>query len=205
MTDRMNTSDPRPGQDDPAPPVDSAPTSPFGSSRRLLHLTLILFLAVPAVALILRSPLADQEVSPTVVEVGLTAPDFTLALFDGATFTLSSHLAEDGRPVVLNFWASWCLPCRHEMPAFDAVAHERPGIFMLGVAVKDTEPAARAFAGEVGVSYALGHDSDGTILEKYPTLGLPATWFITDDGTVAEQWFGQLDESLLGEMIERHQ
>jgi cytochrome c biogenesis protein CcmG/thiol:disulfide interchange protein DsbE len=168
-------------------------------------LTLLLFLAVPAVAWILRSALADQEVSPTVVEVGLTAPDFTLSLFDGATFTLSSHLAQDGRPVVLNFWASWCLPCRHEMPAFDAVAHDRPEIFILGVAVQDTEPAARAFADEVGVSYSLGYDTEGTILEKYPTLGLPATWFITADGTVAEQWFGQLDKALLEEMIERHQ
>jgi peroxiredoxin len=89
------------------------------------------------------------------------------------------------------------------MPAIDTMARQRPDILFLGIAVQDSESAARTFADEIGVSYPLGHDSDGTILEKYPILGLPATWFITSDGIVAEQWFGQLDETTLQELIDR--
>ncbi|MGH8873186.1 MAG: TlpA family protein disulfide reductase [Acidimicrobiia bacterium] len=165
-------------------------------------MTLLLIVLVPAAVWLLRTP--TLEGSATAGEVGEAAPDFTIGLFDGTEFTLSMHLAEDGRPVVLNFWASWCIPCRVEMPAIDAVAGQRPDILFIGVAVKDTETAARAFADEVGVGYPLGYDPDGTILEKYPILGLPATWYITSDGMVAEQWFGQLDETTLNELIDRN-
>ncbi|MGH3650086.1 MAG: TlpA family protein disulfide reductase [Acidimicrobiia bacterium] len=165
-------------------------------------MTLLLIIVVPAAVWLLRPQTPEQ--SATGSEAGETAPDFTVGLFDGTMFTLSSHLADDGRPVVLNFWASWCVPCRVEMPAIDTVARQRPDILFLGVAVQDTETAAQAFADEIGVGYPLGYDRDGTILDRYPILGLPATWYITGDGMVAEQWFGQLDETTLTEFIDRN-
>ena len=172
------------------------------SSRRLLHATLLLVLAVPAILWLLRPDNNPDSTGATGSEVGAKAPDFELTLFDGQEFDLSSHLDGDGRPVVLNFWASWCIPCRVEMPAIDAVARRRTDILFLGIAVQDAEPAARGFADEVGVSYPLGYDTDGTILEAYPILGLPATWIIAADGTVAGQFFGQLDEDTLTDLIE---
>lgn len=147
---------------------------------------LVLIVVIPALAWLLRPAPEAQDGVSTGQGVRETAPDFTVELFDGTEFSLSAHLAESGTPVVLNFWASWCVPCRVEMPAIDAVAHQRPEILFLGIAVQDTESATRGFADEVSVSYPLGHDSGGTILEKYPILGLPATWFITADGKVAE-------------------
>ncbi|MPZ51373.1 MAG: redoxin domain-containing protein [Acidimicrobiia bacterium] len=104
----------------------------------------------------------------------------------------------------MNFWASWCVPCREEMPAFDLVSRRHPGILFLGVAVQDTESAAQGFAEEVGVSYPLGHDTEGEILERYPILGVPTTWFITSDGTLAARWAGQLDQDRLEDLVEQH-
>ncbi len=204
MTDEAEPPETSPTADQSAPSTSGLHEPTSRMSRRLLHVTLILILAVPAVVWLLRSPPTDENTPLTGEQVGRNAPDFTLQLFDGTTFNLGQHLTDDGRPVVMNFWASWCVPCREEMPAFDAVAGRNPDVVVLGVAVQDTEPAARAFADEIGVSYPLGHDRDGSILEQYPILGLPATWFIASDRTVAEQWFGQLDENRLQELIDRH-
>lgn len=172
------------------------------SSRRVLHVTLgLLVVVVPLVIWFTQS--SDPE-DPDGSGLTDRAPDFTLGLFDGTSFTLSEHLETDGRPVVMNFWASWCLPCREEMPAFDAVAARRPDVYFLGVAVQDTEAAARAFAEEIGVGYPLGFDSDGTISSLYPILGLPTTSFITGDGNEAASWSGILDEAKLEALIAEH-
>ncbi|MDH5371826.1 MAG: TlpA family protein disulfide reductase [Acidimicrobiia bacterium] len=121
---------------------------------------------------------------------GTLASDFDLELLSGETFDLSDHFANDGRPVVLNFWASWCPPCRAEMPDFDRVAAERQDILIVGIAVEDDPTAAREFGTEIGVSYPLGIDTTGTIAGKFPYLGLPTTWFINGDGIIIRQWTG---------------
>lgn len=176
---------------------------PFGlvSSRRLMHVALTLIVVVPATIWLCRPQAPSDDPGLGNQEVGEVAPAFSLELFDGGDFDLSTHLADDQRPVVLNLWASWCIPCREEMPDIDAVAQHRPEVLFVGVAVQDSETAARAFADEVDVGYPLGHDSDGMVLEEYPILGLPATFFITADGLIAEQFFGQLDETTLEELI----
>jgi thiol-disulfide isomerase/thioredoxin len=200
----MTDEPPIPEPDTGRPSQDPTRASPLLSSRRLLQAMLLLVLVVPATLWLFR-PRDDAEAAgPIGSDVGAAAPDFGLTLFDGTDFTLSSHMANDARPIVLNLWASWCVPCRIEMPAIDSVANRRPDILFLGIAVRDTEAAARAFADEVGVGYPLGYDIDGTILEKYPILGLPATWIIAGDGTVAAQFFGQLDEDTLTELIEEN-
>lgn len=198
----MNTPD----STDLAVNVDALP-SPTGERRLLrrgvLHIALLLIVAVPAVAWMtgLSSPSDPTVTGGTLIDVA--APDFTLDLFNGTRFVLSDHLAADGRPVVMNFWASWCVPCREEMPAFDAVARRHPEVLFIGVAVQDIEAAARQFAEEVAASYPLGLDADRVIIERYPTLGLPTTWFITSDGVIAAQRVGQLDEDSLESLIEQ--
>ncbi len=123
---------------------------------------------------------------------GTNAPDFELELLNGDTFSLADHFASDGRPVVLNFWASWCPPCRAEMPDFDRVAKERPDVFFIGIAVEDDPAAAAAFGNEIGVSYPLGIDETDAIAGRYPYVGLPTTWFIDGDGVIVRQWTGML-------------
>ena len=143
--------------------------------------------------------------SPTTGPAGLTgsdAPEFTVPLLDGGEFSLSEHLADDGRPLILNLWASWCIPCREELPEIDRVAAEHPEVAFLGVAVEDQEPAARQFAEEVGVSFPLGFDATGNVSTAYQTFGLPITVAIDSDGTVVQQITSRVPEEQLLELVE---
>ena len=128
-----------------------------------------------------------------------TAPDFTVTLFDGTEFNLRNHQETDGRPVVLNLWASWCAPCRAEMPDFEQFQAENPGILILGVAVSDIEADSRALADELGITYALAFDASETVAAAYPPLGMPATFFLSEAGTVERQVFGQISLQQLRE------
>jgi thiol-disulfide isomerase/thioredoxin len=146
-------------------------------------------------------PSTGPEIGPLPTVDGNAAPDFSIELLDGTVFRLSTHLAEDGRPVVLNLWASWCGPCREEMPAFDAVATAHPEVFFLGVAVDDDPVAAEAFAAEIGVSYALAIDESDRVGRRYPSPGLPATYLISEDGMLLRTVFGGLDEGDITDLI----
>ena len=134
-----------------------------------------------------------------VAAVGAQAPNFTVELLDGGSFTLEDHLAEDGRPLVLNLWASWCLPCRGEIPEISDFAIEHAGVAVLGVAVEDVRADSEAFAEEMSPSYPLAFGSK-EFREAYPTLGLPATFIIEPDGTVSSIVNGIVDQELLEEM-----
>lgn len=127
------------------------------------------------------------------------APDFAVDLFDGSRFVLGRHLRDDGRPILLNLWASWCFPCREEMPDLDDAALRHPEVLILGIAVDDDPDTAAAFAGEIAVTYPLGADRDGQVSRRYPAPGLPATYIIGSDGLIREVVFGRLS----GEEIER--
>ena len=127
------------------------------------------------------------------------APDFSVRTADGGAFTLSSHLADDGRPVVVNLWASWCFPCRAEMPAIDAFAAAHPEIAVVGVAVQDDPVAAEKFAEEINVAYIIGFDEKDEVNDSYRPLGLPATFYISADGVVVKRQFGAVTEESLAE------
>jgi thiol-disulfide isomerase/thioredoxin len=131
------------------------------------------------------------------------APDFDADVFDGSPFRLSDHQAADGRPVLLNLWASWCFPCREEMPAIDAVAARHPEVMFIGVAVEDDPVEAERFADEIGVSYLLAIDETGAVSQKYPALGLPATFLISEDGRVIAKLFGGASEETFDQFL-RH-
>jgi thiol-disulfide isomerase/thioredoxin len=129
------------------------------------------------------------------------APDFSVTLFDGTEFTLSEHLASDGRPVFLNLWASWCDPCRAEMPDIDAAAEAHPEVFFLGVAVDDTREAAQTFAETISVMYPLGADDSGEVGDSFPRPGLPASYLIDGDGIVVNLKWGSITDEQIERML----
>jgi thiol-disulfide isomerase/thioredoxin len=131
--------------------------------------------------------------------IGEPAPDFTVEVIDGTSFSLSDHFDYDGRPLVLNLWASWCLPCRTEIPEISAFADNNPGVRVLGVAVDDTETAATDFARSIGASYDLAI-GDRDFESAYPRLGLPVTYFIDSSGIVTEVFNGILNEATLADL-----
>ncbi|MCL1594726.1 MAG: TlpA family protein disulfide reductase [Actinomycetia bacterium] len=132
------------------------------------------------------------------------APDFTVPTASGGTFSLSQHLANDGRPVFLNLWASWCFPCREEMPDIEASSLEFTDILFIGVAVQDSRADADAFRKEVAVTYEIGFDEDDSVDIAYSPLGLPASYIISSEGVILERIFGKMTEQDLAEKFEAH-
>lgn len=135
----------------------------------------------------------DSEVAA----LGEPAPDFVAEVIDGGSFRLSDHL---GEPVVINFWASWCAPCRTEIPDISKYAEANPDVTVVGIAVEDAEEPAREFATDVGASYPLALGTDA-IEDAYPRIGLPVTYVIDPDGTVAEVFNGIITGETLTEAL----
>jgi cytochrome c biogenesis protein CcmG/thiol:disulfide interchange protein DsbE len=117
-----------------------------------------------------------------------TAPEFELGLFDGSTFKLSDALAQ-GKPVVVNFWASWCGPCADEAPLLQAAAQRRGGEFtFVGVDVQDLDSDAQAFMRKYGITYPNGSGNAGAVSVLYGMRGVPETYFIAPDGRLVRKW-----------------
>lgn len=111
-------------------------------------------------------------------ESGSAAPTFELPLLDG-TGSLSDEDLRD-KAVVVNFWASWCIPCREEAPLLEKTwrAYRDQGVVFLGINIKDAESDARRFMDEFGISYPNVRDLDQRLTRAFGVKGLPETFFI---------------------------
>ncbi len=140
--------------------------------------------------LLLWFGLQQKEIAGTkVVSVPFsTAPDFSLGLFDGTEFTLSGAL-QSGKPVVVNFWASWCGPCADEAPVLEDAARRYGDRFtFVGVDVQDLDSDAQTFINKYGLTYANGSGNAGPISVQYGMRGVPETYFIAPDGRLVRKW-----------------
>ncbi len=132
------------------------------------------------------TPAADRAPAPAV-----TAP----ALDGGRPITLAAFR---GRPVLLNFWASWCEPCQKEMPALVAFSKEHPGLSVVGLAVNDRPAYSRRFARKVGADFPLGIDRDADVAAKFDaTIGLPMSVIIDQEGRIATTIYGPVSRTAL--------
>ena len=133
--------------------------------------------------------------------VARPAPDFQLTLFNGSQVRLSEFR---GRVVFLNFWASWCPPCRAEARLLEAAwRHYRDrGVVFLGVNIQDREASARSFLDEFGITYPNGRDPQNRIAIDYGVYGLPETFFISRDGLITYKHIGAIGGDLLAGKME---
>jgi peroxiredoxin len=127
---------------------------------------------------------------------GEPAPDFILLDVNGNVVRLSDF---KGKAVVLNFWATWCVPCRQEFPelinAYDR--NKDKGLVIIGVNVRENASSVRKFADDFGARYPILVDTDGSVSSQYRIQGLPVTWFIDRDGVARAQIIGLLTKNLL--------
>jgi thiol-disulfide isomerase/thioredoxin len=136
-------------------------------------------------------PAADRDPAPA-VDVPALEGDGRVTLADRA-----------GRPVVLNFWASWCEPCTRETPALVRFSEEHPGLDVVGLAVNDTRGDARRFAEEEGVPYDLGLDQGADVASEFGVSGLPVTVVVDGEGRVAATFIGEIEEAQLESFAEQ--
>jgi thiol-disulfide isomerase/thioredoxin len=147
--------------------------------------------------------LADVPGAAAVPADGDEAADFTVMTLDGGGFTLSDHLANDGRPVFLNMWASWCPPCRAEMPDINAASKEHQDVKFIGISVNDVPSDSVDFATSIDIAYTIGFDEQGVVAQAYDIVGLPASYIISSDGIILERVFGAVSQADIDEMLAR--
>lgn len=119
------------------------------------------------------------------------APPFTFTTFEGETIGLDDLR---GKGVVLNFWASWCDPCREEAALLEATwrAEQDNGIVFVGLDYLDQEPAAKAYLNEYSISYPNGPDLQSTAARRYGIKGVPETFFIDPEGKIVQTVIGPI-------------
>lgn len=140
----------------------------------------------------------------TVAVMSRPAGDFTMPLYDPfnneTEFQLSNYR---GQTVVLNFWASWCPPCREEAPVLEAVwrQYQDQDVIFVGVDIWDTERDARAYMREFNITFPNVIDNRGKVAVEYGLTGVPETYFITPDGMISRKVIGAISQAVLEESI----
>jgi len=145
------------------------------------------------------SPAAREQASPL---VGGFAPDFSLPTLEGDSEIRLADLR--GLPVVLNFWASWCGPCRLEMPDIQARAQRWEGrLVVLGLNYDEPRSDAQAFVDEMGVTFPILLDAGKRVSRAYQVQGLPTTVILDADGVVRVRHVGLMTGSQLDQYLEQ--
>ena len=136
------------------------------------------------------------------LNVGDTAHNFSLPDLDGRQVTLADF---QGKPVVINFWATWCPPCRIEMPEFQRVfeEHQEDDLVILAINEAEQSEVVRSFFyDQMGYTYTPLLDEDGKVAETYGAIGLPSTFFVNADGDVTAVHRGALTQAQLNNYLE---
>jgi len=161
--------------------------------------------AVAAVFIIALNLVSQQGARPV---PGSPAPDFPITLYDEYQAGLPKDIKLSdlrGKVVVMNFWASWCVECRKEADALEAIhqKYKDRGVVLLGVDYLDTEAPAMDYLKEFGITYANGLDVQQKIAKSYRITGVPETFFIDEQGIVREVVIQPINEQQLATSIDK--
>ena len=149
----------------------------------------------------------SEETASEAEEEEVIAPDFTVLDADGTEITLADRLA-DGKPIVLNFWATWCGPCKSELPAFDKAASEyadRVTFMMLNMTdgYQETVDGVKEFMEDNGYTFPVYFDTNYSAAIPYGANSIPLTYFVTSDGVVVGGYMGAMPEETLYNYLEQ--
>ncbi len=131
--------------------------------------------------------------------VGEVAPDFKLLGLNGEEASLSDFR---GRPVVVNFWTTWCTECRTEVPELERL-HQRRGdsVVVLGVNMREPESVIRPFLDELGATYPVLLDRDKKVAKAYRVTGVPETWIVSAEGVALHRFIGPVSAAQLEQAL----
>jgi len=119
-----------------------------------------------------------------------------ISLTDGRETTLGNFVSETGRPLIVNFWATWCAPCLEELPMFESSNQRfKDEIDFLGINVSDSPTKAKEMIAATEISYLTGSDPEGNFLVELGVVGLPATVFISRQGELIDLHIGQISSA----------
>ena len=138
--------------------------------------------------------------TPTATRAGTPAPAVEFSLFDGSQSSLADFA---GKPVVVNFWASWCPSCVAEMSAAFRPVQDHLGdaVTFVGMNIQDERPLALALLEETGVQWISAEDPDGELYRELGGIAMPFTVYVTSEGDVIEKHNGPLNETQLRQQI----
>ncbi|TPG89631.1 thiol-disulfide oxidoreductase ResA [Brevibacillus laterosporus] len=139
---------------------------------------------------------------PNEIKKGDKAPNFSLQSLEGQPMTLADL---KGKGVILNFWGSWCEPCRNEMPDLEKVwlANKDQNIVIVGVNVGESEVSAEQFVRQVKTTFPILMDKQKEVTRVYNIGKMPTTFYIDQDGIVRDIMFGQMNEKSINSMLEK--
>ncbi len=177
---------------DPVTDPGSAPRVPTSLSRRWLIGALLL----PLILLATWGAWLALATAPPVARVGEPAPAFALVDLEGNPLRLDDLR---GRPVVVNFWASWCPDCLDEFPLISAALARRADsdLVVVGIVVRDRSEAALEFMARMGADWPVAMDPGDVVATRYAVVGPPTTFFIGRDGVLVGRQIGPIDAATL--------
>ncbi|MFQ5594858.1 MAG: TlpA family protein disulfide reductase [Anaerolineae bacterium] len=149
-----------------------------------------------------RASVADAPASLRGNPLGQQAPDFALLDVEGKELSLSDVR---GRPILINFWATWCGPCRTEMPVIEEAyqQHKGDGLVVLAIDVQESPELAKTFAGWLGVTFTLLDDGSGEVASRYRVTAFPTSFFVDRDGVIRAWQVGAMSRSALDRHLDK--
>lgn len=139
------------------------------------------------------------NVSAEFAAIGYSAPDFQATSLSAETIQLAQ---QQGKPILLNFWATWCGPCRAEMPALQRISAEfSDTALVIGINQGEQPDRVSQFADEFGITYPIWLDQDNTINRLYRIRSLPTTYYIDSNGVIRDQIIGTASEAVLSSKL----
>ncbi|WP_043930717.1 peroxiredoxin family protein [Bacillus sp. EB01] len=163
----------------------------------------VLILALMAIAMFVsldnKKEEPSKDASAQILEAGVKAPDFELKTLKGGTVKLSEL---KGKKVMLNFWATWCAPCKKEMPDMQKL-HEEASEDLVILAVNiDPQLDVQGFIDENGITFPILLDEEDKVNQQYQVVSIPTSFFIDSNGVIQEKFIGAMPHDAMVQYVE---